>query len=217
MIAMGSTSGVLDRWAHYQVATGAVEIPPDGCCDVIVTLPPGARAEWTLFALATTIETKTVEAGATLLGARLRPGSILDADRFFNLVQQSTTPPDVMLDRLEEFVRVDSNVDEALALLAQGLSVRRCAGRAGVSERSLQRLVTGSTGKSPVFWRQLARARVAARCLVSGHDISAVAYGNGFSDQAHLTREMRRWFRCSPSALRAEGRLKAALSESGYA
>lgn len=215
---MAEVRGVLDLWEHYQVTTDTVDIPPDGCRDIIVTLPLSGPAAWTLFALAGASERKVVESDTTLLGARLRPGAILDADKFLSLARESTSSPDGLLRRLEEFVRVDSNVEEALALLAQqGLPVRRCAKWAGVSERSFQRLVLGSTGKSPVFWRQLARARRAARSLFDTHDISAAAYENGFADQAHLTREMRRWFGRSPSTIRRDAQLNAALSESGYA
>jgi len=47
--------------------------------------------------------------------------------------------------------------------------------------------------------------------------MATVAYENGFSDQAHLSREMRRWFGCSPSTIRQDAQLNAALSQSGYA
>lgn len=210
--------GVLDLWEHYQVSACRVDIPPDGCRDIIVTLPSSGPSAWVLFALADTTERKVLAPDTTLLGARLRPGAILDTQKFLGLARQSTCLPYDLLKRVEEFVRVDSNVDEALALLAQPeLRVGHCALQAGVSERSFQRLVVGSTGRSPVFWRQLARARRAAKSLFNTHDMAAVAYENGFSDQAHLTREMRRWFGSSPSTIRHDAQLNGALSESGYA
>ena len=210
-------SGVLDLWEHRQAQTGVVDIPPDGCRDIIVVLPPGGPAAWTLFALAGTAERKIVEAGTTLLGARLRPGAVLDADRFLGLARETAASPDDLLKRLEDFVRVDSHVEEALALLAeQGLTVRACARQAGVCERSFQRLVLGRTGRSPVFWRQLARARRAARALFDARDMAVLAYESGFADQAHLSREMRRWFARPPSAILRDVQLHAALSASGY-
>lgn len=215
---MAAVEGVLDLWEHYQVSACSVDIPPDGCRDIIVSLPSSGPNSWTLFALADTIERKVVASDTTLLGARLRPGAILDAENFLDLARESTSPPDDLLKRLEEFVRVDSHVEEALALLAlPEISLGYCARQAGVSERSFQRLVVENTGKTPVFWRQLARARRAAKALFSTHDMAAVAYENGFSDQAHLSREMRRWFGCSPSSIRQDTQLNAALSQSGYA
>ena len=215
---MAAVEGVLDLWEHYQVSAWRVDIPPDGCRDIIVSLPSSGPHSWTLFALADTTERKVVASDTTLLGARLRPGAILDAKNFLGLARQSTSPPDDVLKRLEEFVRVDSHVEEALALLAQSeIRTGHCARQAGVSERSFQRLVVENTGKTPVFWRQLARARRAAKSLFDTHDMAAVAYENGFSDQAHLSREMRRWFGCSPSTIRQDAQLNAALSQSGYA
>ena len=215
---MAGVTGVLDLWQHYQSTTSTVDIPPDGCRDIIVALPRSGPGAWTLFPLADATERKVVEAGTTLMGARLRPGALLDADAFLGLARESPSSPDGLLSRLEAFVTVDGDVDEALALLAQpGAPVERCARSAGVSERSFQRLVLGGTGRSPVFWRQLARARRAARSLFNTPDIPAAAYENGFSDQAHLTREMRRWFGNTPANIRHDTQLHAALSESGYA
>lgn len=210
-------SGVLDLWEYAPAATGPIEVPPDGCRDIIVVVPATGPASWMLTGLSATTEHKTVQAGTILRGARLRPGAILNIDRLGRLGRAGPVALDDLPQELEAVVEVDADVEEALALLAeQGLRVHDCAGLAGVSERSFQRLVLGATGRTPVFWRQLARARRAARTLFDTQDLLAATYENGFSDQAHLAREMRRWFARPPSAIAQDVAFNAILSASGY-
>jgi AraC-like DNA-binding protein len=54
----------------------------------------------------------------------------------------------------------------------------------------------------PDFWRLLGRARRAAGRIASGARLAEVADDAGYSDQAHMTRELARWFGMSPGQLR---------------
>ena len=68
------------------------------------------------------------------------------------------------------------------------------------------------TGASPQYWTSLYRARLAGRALVEGKmPISEIAFASGFADQAHLTREMNRWFGVTPAALREDGAINEGL------
>ena len=72
-----------------------------------------------------------------------------------------------------------------------------------MSERTLRRRIKTATGASPRFWVGLHRVRLAGRALMFTNDpIANVAFAAGYADQAHMTREMRRWFRVTPAAMR---------------
>lgn len=72
----------------------------------------------------------------------------------------------------------------------------------GVSERTLQRHIKSETGKSPHFWRMLVRAKRCARILGGKYTLTDAVLLSGYSDQSHMTREIQRWFNCTPSALK---------------
>ena len=61
-----------------------------------------------------------------------------------------------------------------------------------VSARSIQRHFQHATGLSPHRVEQIERARAAAVRLRAGEAIADVAYELGYSDQPHLTREVKR-------------------------
>jgi AraC-like DNA-binding protein len=104
---------------------------------------------------------------------------------------------ELLLDAAERWVADDTLSTEFINSLVQD-------GEFGIGERQLRRRIRQQTGKPPNFWRQLYRARVAARNIVSGASpLAIVANDSGYADQAHLSREMRRWFGLSPSLLRA--------------
>jgi len=79
------------------------------------------------------------------------------------------------------------------------------AGRvSSLSERSVRRQLVKATGAPPKYWSGLGRARKAGlEVSRSEVPLAAVAADNGFSDQAHMSREIRRWFGCTPKSLRA--------------
>ena len=72
------------------------------------------------------------------------------------------------------------------------------------------------TGRSPVFWSQLARVRAAARSLVQEVRPPEAAYKHGYSDQAHLSRSIHRWFDVSPTELVRRRDLAGQLFVPGY-
>ncbi|WP_243402469.1 helix-turn-helix domain-containing protein [Tamilnaduibacter salinus] len=72
-----------------------------------------------------------------------------------------------------------------------------------LSERSVRRKLAETTGAPPSYWRSLARVRQAGLALVqSDAPLASIAADFGFSDQPHMSREIRRWFGLTPLALR---------------
>jgi len=119
--------------------------------------------------------------------------------------------------RIDEFCTKPENLTEALNCLASDKRTVLCAANElGVSLRSLQRLVRTGTGQTPVFWLSLARIRKAGRLLVKDKKLTDVAIETGFSDQAHMNREMKRWFGKTPNQVKSDPDLLNAVVESGY-
>lgn len=72
------------------------------------------------------------------------------------------------------------------------------------------------TGESPHFWLALARIRRACRSLGDSDRLADTAEAFGFADQAHMTRETKRWFGVVPSSIRPGTEVFAQLNESGH-
>lgn len=72
-----------------------------------------------------------------------------------------------------------------------------------LSERSIRRKLADITGAPPRFWKSLARVRQATLEIVRSEvSLVSVATNHGFSDQAHMNREIRRWFGVTRVTLR---------------
>jgi transcriptional regulator GlxA family with amidase domain len=73
------------------------------------------------------------------------------------------------------------------------------------SARSLRRKMQLVTGAPLRYWLGLARVRRAAREIVlTDAALADVALETGFADQAHMTREVKRWLGEAPSILRSK-------------
>jgi len=89
----------------------------------------------------------------------------------------------------------DPCLSEALALLHSepGIGVAATARRIGVSERHLRRRFTHAVGLSPAIYGRIARVNATLRAARKDtpHSWSRLATDLGYSDQAHLSREVR--------------------------
>lgn len=210
-------SVILARWSHRATADGRATIVPDGCRDLILRHVAGERPCWFLSPLDERTRHVPVLSGTMMSGFRLRPGTHIDEKVLLALARRPSDAEGALVDCIHAFSTLTEPLAEALACLAAGPpSVRRAAALLGVSPRTLQRLVAAQTGRSPSFWLRLARARRAGRALLQGEALSQVAWAHGYSDQAHMTREFRRWFGLTPRSARCESSLQLALRESGH-
>lgn len=73
----------------------------------------------------------------------------------------------------------------------------------GLSERQLRRRFVAEVGLTPKVFSRLRRVRRACADLLQNapSGIAAISYEHGYSDQAHLSREMRTVFGMSPQLL----------------
>ncbi len=152
-----------------------------------------------------------------MVGYRLQPGAIINEWELMQLL--GTDHPDEVevVDLVREFVTVDYIVEHALEGLSQTNSlVNEVAKQLGLSTRSLQRRMLSATGRSPVYWAQLARIRRAARMLCQNPGFSTAANESGFADQAHFNREFRRWLGVTPGMFLANNDMTGVIQHSGY-
>ncbi|MBI1403290.1 MAG: helix-turn-helix domain-containing protein [Porphyrobacter sp.] len=77
-----------------------------------------------------------------------------------------------------------------------------------VSERTVQRRMLRATGLTPGELRQIERAERAAQLLRNGVPILDVVDAEGLSDQAHLTRSLRRFLGQTPLQIRTGNRAR---------
>lgn len=205
-------SSILAQWSHSAPHPDQALVLPDGCRDVVVVRHADGRAGWFLTDLQSGPLTVSLAAGVALQGYRLAPGARVDTDKFGDAWSADLSAGEV--EGLIDVVTTrDVYLEDSLAALAAGAALPCDAS----VQRRWQRLFKAQTGQSPVFWRNLARARRAARALQAGAPAIAVAADTGYSDQAHLSREMRRWFGLSPTATAQSNAIAHFLLEPAYA
>jgi AraC-like DNA-binding protein len=99
------------------------------------------------------------------------------------------------------------------------VSVEELAGALGLSERTLERRYRRHVGLTPKHCLRIERLN-AARGLVEracGPSLSAIAYGSGYADQAHFTREFRSLLGRSPGEWRSGLRTPVGFVQDGDA
>jgi AraC-like DNA-binding protein len=208
----------LDVWRFAAHEPTTVQVAPDGCRDLIVVSPRIGAPACFVSALADTMETPSFAAGERALGVRLRPGARVDESALAALLAGGERAGEAdLMSAIDAAVRLDARVCEALACLEEAPALAIAQRRLGVSERSLERLLSNATQRGPLFWRNLARARRCARALGGLEPLAELAAAHAYADQAHLTRDLRRWFGATPARLRATPAFLASLAAPAYA
>ncbi|THF63036.1 AraC family transcriptional regulator [Pseudothauera nasutitermitis] len=217
---MPHPDGVLLRAWGMEVRAACVEpVLPDGCRDLILRVDADGRPHWFVSPLADGVMRVSCVRGERYAGFRLHPATRIDERALLDAARRADDDdPATALRLLGEHARIDTRVAEALAALAEARGVAAACARLGVSERTLERLLRGrADARTPRFWHALARARRAARALDTTVPLAALAADHGYADQAHLSRELRRWFGRPPGRLRADPAFAAQIAEPGYA
>ncbi|MBR9970409.1 helix-turn-helix domain-containing protein [Magnetospirillum sulfuroxidans] len=205
-------AALLEAWSHQATQTAPIVIVPDGCRDLIRIAAPGQKPFFIVSPLADSCYYSECQAGTRFDGYRLRPGVSLNEAGLLGIVAHACdADATAILSLIDDFTHMDPRVTEALACLADGKAAPN-----SLSERSLERLLKHHTGRPPMFWRGLSRARRAAAALDGGDDLAALALLHGYYDQAHMNRAFRRWFATTPAALRINTALRATITQSGY-
>ncbi|TXD35661.1 helix-turn-helix transcriptional regulator [Lujinxingia vulgaris] len=212
---------VAERWSGLQ-GLDPSPVLPDGCRDLILRVPPDAAPILHLSPLDTTAREVQTAPGTHWLGLRLYAGTTARDGRAIDAAQLLECPDSRAL-----INKIHQHPDEAEALLRELISTHLASPppvfldylaalsstenaatfprQLGVSDRTLRRHITRATGASPSFWRQLSRIRRCARQIARTElPLADIALNCAFSDQAHMQREVRRWFGTTPAQIRAQ-------------
>lgn len=209
---------ILRHWQFMSEQGAITPVLPDGCRDLIVKTDARGEPLWFVSPLACTTQQVTCVAAQKFKGFRFHPAVQIDETNLLAAFEacDGRESKQQLVARLEEFVYLDSDLAEALEALADNRRKVDTARQLGVSERTLERLVKKTTGQRPLFWKSLARTRRTARQLLSGPPLAALAADNGYADQAHMTREFRKWFGATPRQFTRDNQLMALVQASGY-
>ena len=202
------------RWAAA-ASPGEHLVLPDGCVDLIdrdhrvLVVGPMTRAHWVRLST------------GPMRGLRLHPGSTawlgvpLDAlrDQVVPLeelgvrVPQPVDHPDrlaAVLAYARRRLRRDPRVLQVSRRLMADPArpIERLAGDVGWTPRHLRRRFVAEIGLSPRRFARVARLRRLVETLRRDEPLGTVAHMHGFTDQAHMCRDVRGLTGLSPSALR---------------
>ncbi len=174
---------------------------PDGCRDLIIKHNPGSPQHLFVSRLMSKPQKIFAQKGTTFIGVRLKPGATIAA----HMLSGRPLPDSIqgLTELAYDTASVSGDVSDMMSCLALATSPATAASDLGVSLRTLQRHTIKITGRTPDFWRRLARARKAARCILSGTLLHEAAHTCHFSDQAHMTRELKCWFAMTPGEIAA--------------
>lgn len=208
---METTYG-FQRWHHRSGEGGTHIVFPDGCRDVLLIRDADGSCETHWTPLDYRPRRVELAAGRNLVGYRLRPGALLSALALTEIMHAPDEAEAILLQADSEI----SGLTDPIELLAQPeCSVTSAARTIGVSVRTMERRFEASNLPSPDFWRLLARARRTAVRLTLPESLAHVADGCGYSDQAHMTRDLARWFGFTPARLRQNPALLRQISQPG--
>lgn len=187
---------ILATWSSVTNTNQFFSIMPDGCRDLILKQKPGSPKRFFVSRLMSTPKRIFAKRDEAFIGVRLKPGATIANHKLNDL------PLPDSIQRLIELAHhaasVSVGVSDMMGCLAMAKSPASAANDLGVSLRTLQRHATKTTGRTPDFWRRLARARKAARLILAGALLHEAAHLCHFSDQAHMTRELKNWFAMTP-------------------
>ncbi|WP_432540985.1 helix-turn-helix domain-containing protein [Kineococcus sp. SYSU DK002] len=207
-------------WTSTPTGPGSGLVLPDGCVDllwrsdreeVLVAGPdtgakavePVAGVTWTglRFAPGHAPAVLGVPA-AELRDARVALADLWGAAAARRVAEQVAAAPGAGLEALAAGIDPDPSLTRAARLLASGRAVADVADALGVGVRQLHRRSLDAFGYSPQLLGRVLRFRRAVAALRAGTPPAQVAAQAGFTDQAHLSREVRVFAGTTPGALR---------------
>ncbi len=209
---------MLAQWSYQPRVRTATRVHPDGCRDVIVVTAADGRRDWFVSDLDNTTRTVVVNGLERYEGIRLRPGASIDTVILAAELAQADMGRASVVTVVEASCSIDVNIREAIAgLSSRTLSITAHAREQGLGARQLQRLFASQGLPPPLFWMALARARRTVAALPQADSLASLALDMGYSDQAHMGREFRRWFGTTPARLRRDKPRLEELLASGLA
>ena len=200
------------QWEHEVVSNTEATVLPDGCRDILIIEEAFSDPSIKITHWDDRARTVDLVKGQRISGFRLCPGFTVKNDDIAELSADKN--------KTRHFIDYLALVNrESIELVNEvadhKASLQTVARRAGVSTRTLQRKFKKLALPKPEYWRLLYRARLAANALATTAPLVDIAGEYGYSDQAHMTRDITRWFGLSPAQLRQETTLLDEVSQLG--
>lgn len=210
------TDLVLQMWTETNNASCSIVLP-DGCRDLILKTSPHTHSEWFISELNDSAYMVENSDNAAYLGFRLHPGAIIQEEALLKAVRLSPIiDNETIYNYLNDNVRYNENITEALTVLAHAQSITSASKQLGVSQRQLERFVMQQTKRAPMYWKRLARVRKTAKILINNQSALADIATLSYSDQAHMSRDFQYWFNTSPSIFRINAIYNKSIQYLGY-
>ncbi|WP_320175123.1 AraC family transcriptional regulator [Maridesulfovibrio sp.] len=192
---------ILATWSSIAESSKVFPVMPDGCRDLIIKQNPGCPTHLFISPLMSTPQKIFAQKGTAFIGIRLKPGASIAA----HILNDHPLPDSIqgLTELAYDAASMSGDVSDMMRCLALATTPATAASDLGVSLRTLQRHTMKVTGQTPDFWRRLARARKAARYILSGVLLHEAAQACHYSDQAHMTRELKCWFAMTPGEIAA--------------
>ncbi|MFG3442708.1 helix-turn-helix domain-containing protein [Nonomuraea sp. NPDC047897] len=201
---------VVCEWSSVREAGGTQLVVPDACVD-LVWGPAGPFVAGPDTGPVPTV----MRPGDTFTGVRFRPGAVgevfgvpLDWLRdqrvplaSLDVMRELTEgePDDraaamrgAVARRLRETAPADPATSALVAALRRGRTVREAAADLGYGERQLHRRSVAGFGYPPKTLQRILRFQRALRLARTGVPFAEVAALTGYTDQAHLSHDVRR-------------------------
>lgn len=186
---------ILATWSFTAQASRPTAIVPDGCRDIIIRMRDHEPVFMFTTELDDTTRTVHVQTGDSFFGFRLQPGVGIRPELSYALPSLATCPADA--EKIREFLIEPPDLAELLAAVQNARGTLNAAKSLGVSSRTLQRKLFDATGRSPSWWRRLARLRKSAKLIASAEidqiELADLAFQHGYCDHSHMTREFQHW------------------------
>lgn len=209
---------ILEHWQHHAPTSENHLVLPDGCMDLICSVNTDGVPIWFISELAATAYVVNIKKGGQTQGLRLQAGANINRKALLSSITDNSDMADISKN-IPEFVTINPNIADALAVLRIEPNVTKASSVLGVSARSLQRLLVKYTNKPPSFWLRLGRVRACAKKMVNAQDtltLAEQAYDMGFADQSHMTHEFRHWFAMTPQQFSSLPDMIETINASGY-
>ena len=217
-------------WVITAQADATIRVVPDGSTAISIQLQNGQASEWVLRGPLIRPEERRFTSEALLVGIRLRPGVayLLSGTpahsmvgrrlTFRDLVADPPRPitPEGCIDVLQHWLlqrlagaSLNSVVTAALHEIEREHGCVRAtdvAARCRVSSRHLHRLMRDWVGYGPKCYANIIRFQSTLHEMehVPQPTAAALASGNGYFDQAHLTQDLARFAGATPGRLASE-------------
>jgi AraC-like DNA-binding protein len=201
-------------WEQRVVTARVQRVVPDGCGDLLLVGADAAQ----VVGMADEVALPSLSAGTRIHGVRIRPEAVaatfgVEASELRN---QTVDLADVLGSRRSRALVIDDAMDawirsiepDARAAVAVRLLERNpvdaAATMLGLSGRQLRRVFEVNVGLGPKSFQRVRRFQRFLQRAEVGAPLASAAFEAGYSDQAHMSRDVRGLSGLTPARLIAE-------------